>query len=63
MEYLLDSRQAKAVDTYTIQETGIPSLVLMERASLAVAEHVGCMAENICGKKSHIMMKKEQRKK
>lgn len=54
MEYLLDSRQAKAVDTYTIQETGIPSLVLMERASLAVAGHVRDLAENISGGKTPI---------
>ena len=34
MEYLVTGRQAKAIDTYTIEHTGIPSLVLMERASL-----------------------------
>ena len=33
MEYLVTGRQAKAIDTYTIEQTGIPSLVLMERAS------------------------------
>ena len=40
MEYLVTGRQAKAIDTYTIEQTGIPSLVLMERASLCVAEEV-----------------------
>ncbi len=55
MEYLLDSKQAKAVDTYTIQKTGIPSLVLMERASLAVAEHVRSMADKINGKKTPVL--------
>ena len=55
MEYLLDSKQAKAVDTYTIQKTGIPSLVLMERASLAVAEHVHSMADKINGRKTPVL--------
>lgn len=36
MEYLLDGRQMKAVDTYSIEKVGIPSLVLMERAALKV---------------------------
>lgn len=27
MEYLVTGRQAKAIDTYTIEHTGIPSLV------------------------------------
>jgi NAD(P)H-hydrate epimerase len=40
MKYLVNSSQAKAIDTYTIQQTGIPSLVLMERAALAVADSV-----------------------
>ena len=50
MEYLVNSAQAKAIDTFTIQRTGVPSLVLMERASLAVAEHVRGMADQISGK-------------
>ena len=33
MEYLVTGRQAKAIDTYTIEQTGIPSLVLMELLS------------------------------
>ncbi len=37
MQYLLDDRQMKAVDRYNIEEIGIPSLVLMERAALFVA--------------------------
>lgn len=40
MEYLVTGKQAKAIDTYTIEQTGIPSLVLMERASLTVAEEI-----------------------
>lgn len=35
MRYLPDGTQMKAADTHTIQELGIPSLVLMERAALA----------------------------
>ena len=42
MEYLVTGRQAKAIDTYTIEHTGIPSLVLMERASLTIAEETCC---------------------
>ncbi len=55
MEYLLNSSQAKAVDTFTIQTTGIPSLVLMERASLAVAGHVRRMADCMNGHDSLIV--------
>lgn len=38
MRYLPDGAQMKAADTYTIEELGVPSLVLMERAALKVAE-------------------------
>lgn len=37
MEYLVSGKQAKMIDTFSIWEVGIPSLVLMERASLACA--------------------------
>ena len=40
MRELLTGRGAKAVDTYCIQQMGIPSVVLMERAALGVAEEV-----------------------
>lgn len=40
MEYYVNHVQMKAVDTYSIRNTGIPSLVLMERAALSVAELV-----------------------
>lgn len=40
MRYLVTSGQMKAVDQYTIEEIGIPSMVLMERAALKVAEEV-----------------------
>lgn len=38
MEYVLSSEQMKQVDEYSIHHIGIPSVVLMERAALAVAD-------------------------
>ena len=38
MRYLLTGEQMRRVDRFTIEEIGIPSLVLMERAALAVFE-------------------------
>lgn len=40
IHYLLTSEQAKEMDQKTIREFGIPSLVLMERAALALAEEI-----------------------
>lgn len=40
MSYLLSAAQARAVDDYTINRTGIPQAVLMERAALAVADSI-----------------------
>ena len=40
MERILLGRQMKEVDEYTINTIGIPSLVLMERASLGVVEAI-----------------------
>lgn len=40
MEYYVNHQQMKAIDQYSIQNVGIPSLVLMERAALAVAERI-----------------------
>ena len=37
MRYLVSSSQMKEIDRYTMDEIGIPSMVLMERAALAVA--------------------------
>lgn len=39
-EYLVSAKEMKQLDNNTITKTGIPSLVLMERASMAVAECV-----------------------
>lgn len=38
MKYVLNSEQMKKVDDYSIHHIGIPSMVLMERAALAVAD-------------------------
>ena len=40
MKKLMNGAQMKRIDTYSIQEVGIPSLVLMERAALCVTEAV-----------------------
>ena len=45
MQYLITGDQARAIDAYTIQKSGVPSLVLMERASLAVAEECERMVQ------------------
>lgn len=37
MKYVLDSNKMKKVDTCTIEEIGIPSMVLMEKAAMSVA--------------------------
>lgn len=37
-EYLVSAKEMKQLDENTIVQTGIPSLVLMERASVAIAE-------------------------
>lgn len=36
MKYLLNSQQMKACDAFTINQMEVPSMVLMERAALAV---------------------------
>ena len=40
MRYLVTGSQMKEIDRYTIEQVGIPSLVLMERAALAVVDEV-----------------------
>lgn len=40
MEYYVNQRQMKAIDTGSIEKNGIPSMVLMERAALSVAEYI-----------------------
>lgn len=40
MKYVLSGAMARKVDEYTIEQMGLPSMVLMERAALAVADKV-----------------------
>lgn len=40
MNYFISGKLASLIDSYSINEIGIPSIVLMERAALAVAEVV-----------------------
>ncbi|HBM46516.1 MULTISPECIES: NAD(P)H-hydrate dehydratase [unclassified Clostridium] len=57
MDYAVTAQQMKAVDQNTIQGIGIPSMVLMERAALAVAEAAVCMAdERGLGKRARILV-------
>lgn len=43
MKQIVNSIQMKAIDNYTIEQIGIPSMVLMERAALSVVE---CIKEH-----------------
>lgn len=47
LEYVVTGSQMKQIDEDTIGRIGIPSMVLMERAALAVAEAVG----RLCGRR------------
>lgn len=55
MRYLVTGSQMKELDRYTMEEVGIPSMVLMERAALAVVDEVIKYAEKkasiwiVCG--------------
>lgn len=53
MKYIADAREAKEIDGISIQKIGIPSFVLMERASLKVAE---CVRQIMEGKKGRILV-------
>ena len=56
MDYAVTAQQMKAIDQNTINGVGIPSMVLMERAALAVAEAAERMAaERKLGKKARIL--------
>lgn len=46
MKPVVTGKEMKNIDTYTIQKTGIPSLVLMERAAYMLTER---MKENLSG--------------
>ena len=38
--YLLTNEQMRKADAFTIREKGVPSLLLMERAGLALADEI-----------------------
>ena len=40
MTKVVTAKEMQALDRHTIEEFGIPALVLMERAALAVADHI-----------------------
>lgn len=40
MQYLLDAEQMKSADSHTIQDLGVPSRTLMERAAAACADYI-----------------------
>ena len=54
-QYALNSIQMKEIDTFTIEQIGIPSLVLMEKAAMAVVRHIKMLCEKqnkilaVCG--------------
>lgn len=52
MRYLVTGKEMKAIDMRSIQEFGIPSLVLMERAALEVAKEAEQLLLNIGNSRS-----------
>ena len=44
MQYIANAKEAKKIDGISIEQIGIPSLVLMERAELAVVKRVDYLA-------------------
>ena len=51
MKYALGSGQMKAIDRYTIETIGIPAMVLMEKAAMAVVRHT----KELCSEKDTIL--------
>ena len=55
MRYITDAKEAKQIDNISINEIGIPSLVLMERAALGVVGEIekvyGKLSANACVKR------------
>ena len=50
MRRLVTGKQMKEIDGYAIRKVGIPSLVLMERAALAVADEMENGMESFQGR-------------
>ncbi len=57
MERIVNAAQMKAIDTFSIREVGIPSLVLMERAAMAVAD---CAEEYLQEERSSVRTQQTQ---
>lgn len=53
LKYIADAREAKEIDRISIEEIGIPSVVLMEKASLSVA---GCVKGQIKSEKDSVLV-------
>ena len=51
MDYIVDEKQMQQIDRYTIEQIGIPALVLMEKAAEAVAEQVKYLIAKLSVKK------------
>lgn len=57
MRYLVTAEEMRRIDRYTIEQVGIPAMVLMERAALAARERVLChCGERENGDKSALIM-------
>ena len=49
LKYVVTAAQMQSADRHTSEKTGIPSLVLMERAALAVADEIVAWFDGDCG--------------
>lgn len=57
MKYITDAKEAKQIDNISINEIGIPSLVLMERAALSVVDEI---QKKIIGKLKSISKRNDE---
>ena len=57
MKAVLSGKEMKAFDTRSIRGYGIPSLVLMERAALAVAEKAEEILKRRSGRRQDAVLK------
>ena len=60
MKYITDAKEAKQIDNISINEIGIPSLVLMERAALSVVDEI---QKKIIGKLKSISNRNDEDRK
>ena len=57
MEYIVNGSQAREIDRCSIQEIGIPSMVLMEKAAMSVASCIMAQADK---KQDRILVRDRQ---